>query len=562
MVIANPWDLVDVALDPVDGAALLRELLTHLTPHSHAGRVQVTVLAGANFEAPAALLDDLTAARWTLTPGAATLNNLLRLAEMCDLLYLTTHGRRDRLLLESDAGVRVEVSGGELVDRLKGAQRKPHLFFLAACFSGQRLAQTASPATDDNAYAAVGPALHAAGIPAVIAMQTSVTMDAARRVAADFFAALFDPALANGAVDQALNRARRLLYDRQTPVWAPPVLFCRLRDGLLYAPPPAADPNAPPAPVPTRIPDRRTGLLVGRDADLAWLRRRLLAGDAGALVGVKGLGGIGKTELAIATAQTLANDFSGGVFWLECGANAVAAVQQRLADALGVRLSSPDLATRADQLAGALRLRPPSLVVLDDVRRPHAAAFELLRPPTPPCALLVTSRRSDLPLPPAAIRSLETLTAASAAALLRFLLAEAGLDGDAATINAIAELLDLPLAIKLAGRRAVLLAQRRTRGAAVDPLTSLLNDLRQSRLAAIELAGGEQRPDLSARAAFDLSYAELSPADQQALQALGVLAKKRVHQCGRSHTVGADAHRRRRHSAPSGERRAGRGDRR
>lgn len=237
------------------------------------------------------------------------------------------------------------------------------------------------------------------------------------------------------------------------------------------------------------------------------------------------MGGIGKTELAIAAAQTLANDFSGGVFWLECGANAVAAVQQRLADALGVRLSSPDLATRADQLAGALRLRPPSLVVLDDVRRPHAAAFELLHPPTPPCALLVTSRRSDLPLPPAAIRSLETLTAASAAALLRFLLAEAGLDGDAATINAIAELLDLPLAIKLAGRRAVLLAQRRTRGAAVDPLTSLLNDLRQSRLAAIELAGGEQRPDLSARAAFDLSYAELSPADQQALQALGVLAK-------------------------------------
>ncbi|HAJ35629.1 MAG TPA: hypothetical protein DCL15_08040, partial [Chloroflexi bacterium] len=510
----------------VDGAALLRDLLTHLAPHSASNRIQVTVLAGANLDLPASLTDALVAAHWTLTQGAATLDNLQRLAEACDLLYLTAHGRRDRLLLESDGGATVEMTTADLVDRFSGARRKPHLLFLAACFSAQRLDPAAPPAADDDAFTAVGPALHAAGIPAVVAMQSGVTIDAAQRVAADFFAALFDPELADGGVDRALNRARRLLYERQTPLWAPPVLYCRLQDGLLYAPPPLLGADGPPTPAPTIIPTPRTGLLVARDADLAWLRQRLLTGNASALVGVQGLGGIGKTELAIAAAQALANDFPGGVFWLECGANEIPAVQQRLADALGIRLTSPDPKTRADQLVAALQLRPSSLVVLDDVRRPHADKFELLRPPTPPCALLVTSRRSDLPLPPAAIRSLETLTQAQAATLLHFLLAEAGLDGDAATIDAIAKLLDLPLAVKLAGRRAVLLAQRRSRGAPpAAPLTRLLTELRQSRLAAIELAGGDPRPDLSARATFTLSYDDLTPIDQEALRALGVLAR-------------------------------------
>lgn len=122
-------------------------------------------------------------------------------------------------------------------------------------------------------------------------------------MAADFFDALFDPARANGAVDLALNRARRLLYDRRTPLWAPPVLFCRLQAGLLYTPP-AMDSatSAPPAPTPTSIPSPRTNLLVGRDEDLQGLRTRLIPGAVSALVGVQGLGGIGKTELAIAAA--------------------------------------------------------------------------------------------------------------------------------------------------------------------------------------------------------------------------------------------------------------------
>jgi hypothetical protein len=71
-------------------------------------------------------------------------------------------------------------------------------------------------------------------------------------------------------------------------------------------------PQAPPAPVPALVPAPRTNLLVGRADDLAWLCARLQAGGQAALVGVRGLGGIGKTELAIAAAQTVTPAFAGG----------------------------------------------------------------------------------------------------------------------------------------------------------------------------------------------------------------------------------------------------------
>jgi len=221
--VANPFDLDATGMDAVAVTPLLRTLLDMLTPHSRAGRLQVTVLAGVT-DLSDALTAALHTAGWTLARASASLDNLQRYAETCDLLYLTAHGRDDGLLLEADGGAAKPASAAAIADKMSGAGARPHLIFLAACFSGAR--------TGDDAFAALGPRLHKAGVPAVIAMQDAVAMDAARQLAADFFAALLDPALAAGQVDLALNRARRLLYDRQTPVWAPPVLFCRLRDGL------------------------------------------------------------------------------------------------------------------------------------------------------------------------------------------------------------------------------------------------------------------------------------------------------------------------------------------
>lgn len=222
--VANPWDLAEMGMNPVAVSPLLHDLLATLAPHTCDGRVQVTVLAGAT-ELPDALKSALDAAGWTLARVSASPDNLQRHAETCDLLYLTAHGCDDGLLLEADGGTAAWASAAAIADKVRGSSAKPHLLFLAACFSGAR--------TGADVFAALGPRFHRAGIPAVIAMQDAVDMDAARRLAADFFAALLDPALAAGRVDLALNRARRQLYDRHAPVWAPPVLFCRLVDGRL-----------------------------------------------------------------------------------------------------------------------------------------------------------------------------------------------------------------------------------------------------------------------------------------------------------------------------------------
>lgn len=239
VVVANPWDLRDAGMDAVEVVPLLRDLLAGLAAHARAGRVAVTLLSGVS-DLPDDLASELRGAGWYLATGAASLDNLQRLAEACDLLCLTAHGRADGVLLETDTGAIAATPAASLVDRVGSAGHKPHLVFFAACFSGQR--------AGGDAFAALGPSLHAAGVPAVVAMQDAVAMDAARRLAADFFDALLDPARAGGQVDLALNRARRLLYDRAQPVWAPPVLFCRLRDGRLYTAPvadgsPQADPR-------------------------------------------------------------------------------------------------------------------------------------------------------------------------------------------------------------------------------------------------------------------------------------------------------------------------------
>ena len=284
-------------------------------------------------------------------------------------------------------------------------------------------------------------------------------------------------------------------------------------------------PSRPPQPIRTSIPHPKTTRLVGRGNELEWLRRRLKATDTAAIVGVRGIGGIGKTELAIAAARDLEPHFEGRVLWLDCGPNDAYAIQERIAAALGIALEGEDLRLRADTLARTFHRQPPTLVVLDDVRRRHLAHLDCLIPPRPPCTLLITSRRRDLPLPPQAIRDLDVLSPARSREMLADLLPPEWLEAEPQATEGVIEAVErIPLALRLAASRARTIARRKDK-TACTPLASLLTELKARRLQVLAQGEDPRRPDLSVVVTFDISYDDLEPADQARLRRLGVFAR-------------------------------------
>ena len=112
--------------------------------------------------------------------------------------------------------------GHQLADTDVQNEDKLRLVFLASCQTATR-----SPA---DAFRGFAPALVAAGVPAVLAMQDLVPVETAREFARGFYGQL----LQHGQVDLAGNQARAALLAGQSPGAAIPVLFMRLRSGRLF----------------------------------------------------------------------------------------------------------------------------------------------------------------------------------------------------------------------------------------------------------------------------------------------------------------------------------------
>jgi hypothetical protein len=119
---------------------------------------------------------------------------------------------------------------GEALARLVVNYRSIRLAVLNACDTGQ---------TDDGrAFTGLGPQLVAAGIPAVIAMQSPISDKAAATFAREFYKRLCvgDEA---GQVDVALAYARSMLsvLHPGSRSWAAPVLFTHAPDGVIFSVP-------------------------------------------------------------------------------------------------------------------------------------------------------------------------------------------------------------------------------------------------------------------------------------------------------------------------------------
>ncbi|HAJ36757.1 MAG TPA: hypothetical protein DCL15_13815, partial [Chloroflexi bacterium] len=172
---------------------------------------------------------------------------------------------------------------------------------------------------------------------------------------------------------------------------------------------------------------------VGRRAELDELHKRLRDAQGGgvALVGVRGIAGVGKTWLAALYATTYANAYPGGVIWLDVGPRVrrqeeVAPLLQKLAAhayAGDVRVAWLDeIVFAADAVQMLLSGHGPLLLIFDDVWSDEVA--KALRAAAPPeSAVLLTTRDRRVAYAfghgPDAIQELDVLTKADARALLQ-----------------------------------------------------------------------------------------------------------------------------------------------
>ncbi|MBP8000518.1 MAG: tetratricopeptide repeat protein, partial [Chloroflexi bacterium] len=192
---------------------------------------------------------------------------------------------------------------------------------------------------------------------------------------------------------------------------------------------------------------------VGRERELRQVAQVLQTGDTaaiGQMATITGLGGVGKSQLAIAFAHHYGAFFAGGVFWVNMsdGASVPAELAQcGTAMQIGDGYAGLSLEEQVQRVQRAWQEPIPRLLLFDNCEEESLLAQ--WRPTTGGCRVLATSRRAvwDSSLG-VSILALDTLTPPESRALLQSLAPHLR-DDDA---NAIAEALGhLPLALHLAG---------------------------------------------------------------------------------------------------------------
>ncbi|GAB4454049.1 MAG: hypothetical protein OHK0041_18250 [Anaerolineales bacterium] len=247
-------------------------------------------------------------------------------------------------------------------------------------------------------------------------------------------------------------------------------------------------------------------ILRGKEDEVAALLKN---GGTGAIVGVHAPGGLGKTELAKYAWEIVKSGFE-DILWVDVGEKTPAEVIDDMLLQCGIRLEpAATYAERRAALRACLKTRR-LLVTLDDVRQKAADQIADLLPPKP-CACLVTSRIQQIGGVTRTFE-LEPMTPAQARELME---AALGSEAVAAEDKAAARLAERcrfnPLALEIAVRRIL-----QDRGPA--RIANYLKKV-EARFAELKMAG-DRRWDMTA--VFDISYNDLSPADQRRFRALAV----------------------------------------
>jgi tetratricopeptide (TPR) repeat protein len=237
----------------------------------------------------------------------------------------------------------------------------------------------------------------------------------------------------------------------------------------------------------------------------------------GKIVAVNGMGGVGKSALAIHVAHQLTPQFPDAQLYVDLRGQSEfplepQAVLIQFLQALTGRDES-QLPTDLDGLAGQYRSvlsNQKALIVLDNAR--DKLQIEPLLPGSASCGAIVTSRLPLGSLPGAQLLKLGAMSPEEGLDYLKQQLGSVRVEAELAAAQEIVDLCGrLPLALAIAG------------GALKEETTWTLTDYgarlrdEQRRLERLQL------DDLDLRASFNLSYARLAETEQQLFAAVGCL---------------------------------------
>lgn len=264
----------------------------------------------------------------------------------------------------------------------------------------------------------------------------------------------------------------------------------------------------------SHLPFARNPLFTGRVQALQQLASLFQNENA---LAITGLGGLGKTQLAVEFAHRYGDYFPGGVFWMSFAR--ADDVKNHIAQCGGARgmpvRADYDTLKLDEQVAWVMRewqSALPRLLIFDNCESEEL--FQQWRPSTGGARILITSRKAEWDIALGVrVSALEVLPRTESVALLQKFRPD--LSGLAGLNDIAAEVGDLPLALHLVG--SYLKALRfdvRGRG---QP-TALLEELQHRGLEHSALQG--ERGGLSPTGherhvarTFDLSYHQLNPAD-------------------------------------------------
>ncbi|WP_293363204.1 tetratricopeptide repeat protein [Microcoleus sp. CAWBG52] len=401
-------------------------------------------------------------------------------------------------------------------------QHRPGVVMLQACEGGMLSAS--------QAFVGVASRVVQQNIPVVVAMQYEVTNSTACRFSRRFYQQLVE----GYPVDIATQYGRRAIALGPTQYrkrdFAIPVIFMRVPNGYLFShqngevesekstDQPISKNNPP---IPENLPRSGVVAFVGRDIVMSELHQILQQDHRVAVSAIGGMGGIGKTELALQYALKHLNEntYLGGVCWLQAQQDVATQIVDFAITRLGLKI--PDELKLPQQVAWCWQHWQEGLVLIvyDDVLK--YKDIETYLPPVDQRFKVLLTTRLDLPSQVQKL-SLEVLTEEASLDLFSSIVIDGRIDRELKVAKDICEWLGyLPLGLELAGRY---LAFRKDLS-----LTKLWERLQQQRLKAealIEAVSG-MTAQRGIAAAFELSWEEMlknSPNAEQVTGLLGLFA--------------------------------------